>query len=167
MSDVLDKAKTETVAKPKNIEPAQDQQRPKVALLVEMIIILLLAGVVFIFIFGLRQVRTEEQRELAAKAQFEQLIPKFGEVAAAAEKMRAEDEFGDWPLDIEFLGLPANFDPKGFEFAFSDGIVTATTTRDFGKQNVKIIYNIDKKEYSIEDPDPDTAPKIKYEWLPM
>lgn len=174
MADVLDK-KNATTQNDKIVKPeakAEDisgdnLKTPKRFGLVEMILILLLAGIVFIYIFGMKQMKMEKAELARTQQLFEQVVPTFDKITKAAKAYQAKDEFAAYPVDISELFPPAEIDTKEFKFTISDaGIVTATTTKDFGKEGIKVNYNIGSKAYDISDPAPDTPPNILDTWLP-
>lgn len=158
-----------TALKPVNKEKKAATQeldpRHKIGL-VEIVIILLLAGVVFIFIFGMNQMKREKARELALQLKVEEVLPHFQAIADAAKVYKENDPFGAWPLTIEELNLPPDLDTPEFKFSFSEnGMVILTTTQEFGKEGIKVNYDITKDLYEIEDPDPTSKPVIKDDWL--
>lgn len=134
--------------------------------LVEILMILLLAAVVFIFIFGMRQMRAEKEQELLQRQKFENVLPTFKVIADSAKAYQARDPFAAWPLTIDEMNLPPNINTPEFKFSFMEnGVVTATTTKEFGKEGIKVNYDIQQAAYNIDDPKPDTKPFIKQEWL--
>ncbi len=133
--------------------------------LVELIMILLLVAVIFIFIFGMQQMKRDKEQELLARQKFEQILPHFSVIADSAKAYQARDPFAAWPLTIEELNLPPNINTPEFTFSFMEnGVVIATTTKEFGKEGIKINYDIPTSSFVIEDPDPTTKPIVKYEW---
>jgi hypothetical protein len=135
--------------------------------LVELIMILLIAGIVFIFIFGMRQMKIEKQQERIAQAKVEQILPKFDLVTKAAKEYQAADPFAAFPLSIEEMNLPSDLNTPEFVFSFSeDGTVTATTTQAYGREGIKINYSIPEAIYELDDPAPDQKPRIAQDWLP-
>lgn len=174
MADVLDKKKAPTPAE-KIVKPetktadisGDSLKAPKRFGLVEMILILLLAGIVFIYIFGMKQMRIEKAELARTQQLFEQVVPTFDKITKAAKAYQAKDEFAAYPVDISELFPPSDIDTKEFKFTISDaGIVTATTTKEFGKEGIKVNYNIGGKAFDISDPSPDTPPNILDTWLP-
>lgn len=153
------------VYKEKNVSAQGINPRHKIGL-VEIALILLLAGVVFIFIFGMNQMKREKARELALQLKVEEVMPHFQTIAEAAKVYKENDPFGAWPLTIEELNLPPDLDTPEFKFSFSEnGMVILTTTKEFGKEGIKVNYDITKDLYEIVDPDPTAKPVIKEDWL--
>ena len=174
MADVMDKKKAPVLndTKPKEVKQTDSAAKDELKVgprfgLVEMILILLLAGVIFIFIFGLRQMRIEKAEIARTQNLFEQILPTFEKVSAAAKAYQAKDEFGAWPIDISELFPPSEVDTKEFKFTINDsGVVTATSTKEFGKEGIKVNYNIPGKSFEIDDPNPDAKPNVLDSWLP-
>ncbi len=151
--------------------------------LVELILILLLVGLVFVFFFGMRQLRVDKAAEALAFEKFETVKPVLKAAIDAAEEYKRTDEFGDYPFDFGQLGLSdtdtytiksdengnmyvdatdftIHYDAEKFTF-------TATSTESFGKAGVKVIYTLAEHSYQVEDPAPDRRPTVKDEWLPQ
>ena len=148
--------KAETIAHSNNIS------------LVEMIMILMLVGLVFVFFFGMKQLKVDKANEALAQTKFEAIVPNFQKIIAAMESYRKADEFGDYPAFLDELNLGAvdNQDFK-FEYTFDTLTLTAVSLPAFGKEGIKVIYNIHDKSYTVEDPAPDKKPTVKDEWLPQ
>ncbi len=158
----------EPVKKPAKVKAGRSvdiQPQHKVGL-VELVMFLLLAGVVFIFVFGMQQMKREKAQELLLRQKFEQILPNFATVADSAKAYQARDPFAAWPLNIEEMNLPPNLNTPEFTFSFMEnGVVTATTTKEFGKEGIKVNYEIATDSYNVEDPDPKSKPNIKDDWL--
>jgi hypothetical protein len=147
------------------LEDATIVQRHKVGL-VEIVMILLLAGVVFIFIFGMSQMKREKAEELALQKKIESTLPKFDMIAKAAKDLKNDPNWGAWPFDITQLNMPSKPDTPDFKFTVNEtGVITCECAKSIGKEGVKILYNIDKNSYDVQDPNPDAKPKIRQEWL--
>ncbi len=171
MPDVPDKKKTQTdnVVNAAPAAHASDTglELPRRMGLVEMILLLLLAGIVFIFFFGLRQMKIEKAELAKTQATFEQILPTFAKITKAAKDYQANDEFGAYPIDISELFQSSEVDTKEFKFSFGeDGTITATSTPGFGREGIKVNYNIGGASYSIDDPTPDDRPTVLDAWLP-
>lgn len=136
--------------------------------LVELIMILMLVGLAFVFVFGMRQLKIDKANEAIAEAKFAAIIPTFQKISNAMEDYRKNDEFGDYPafLDELNLGTVDNVDFK-FEYVFDTLTLTATSQAAFGKPGIKVVYNLNDRSYSVEDPAPDKKPTVKDEWLPQ
>lgn len=136
--------------------------------LVELIMILMLVGLVFVFYFGLQQLQIDKANEAIAQEKFESIIPTFEKIIAAMESYRKADEFGDYPITLEELNL-GDINNKDFKFEYSpdDKTITAISLPDFGKAGIKIIFNLADRSYSVDDPSPDKKPTVLDEWLPQ
>ncbi len=160
---VKDKAVSEQI---KTKTSAEQDTTTKVSL-VELILILMLVGLVFVFFFGMKQLKIDKANEALAQSKFEAVVPTFQKIAAAMESYRKNDEFGDYPAFLEELNLgEVNTPDFKFEYVFDTLTLTATSQASFGKAGVKVIYNINDKSYSVEDPAPEKKPTVKDEWLP-
>jgi hypothetical protein len=147
------------------LEDATVVQRHKVGL-VEIVMILLLAGVVFIFIFGMSQMKREKAEELALQKKIESTLPMFDMITKAAKALKNDPNWGAWPFDITQLNMPSSPDTPDFKFTIDEtGVITCTCAKSIGKEGVKILYNIDKNSYDVQDPNPDAKPKIRQDWL--
>ncbi|MCB5259431.1 MAG: hypothetical protein PHY41_03865 [Candidatus Cloacimonetes bacterium] len=151
--------------------------------LVELIMILLLVGLLFVFFFGMRQLRIDKAAEALAHEKFEALIPVLQEAINATEEFRRNDEFGDYPFDFGQLNLMGSnayevkTDDTGMMYMETEDFVihydadnfnyTATTTENFGKAGIKVIYVLSESSYQVEDPAPERKPTILDEWLPQ
>lgn len=130
------------------------------------LIFLLLAGVIFIFVFGLQQMKREKEQELVIQAKFEEVLPTFGIVAKAAKDLREDPNWGEWPFDILQVADTTKINTPEFKFTWSENVqVILTTTKEFGKEGIKVIYDVEKDSYSIDDPEPNVKPVIKDNWL--
>jgi len=136
--------------------------------LVELIMILMLVGLAFVFIFGMKQLKIDKANEAIAEAKFEAIVPTFQKIVNAMEDYRKNDEFGDYPAFIDELNL-GTIDTQDFkfEYVFDTLTITATSQAGFGKAGVKVIYNMSDRSYSVDDPAPDKKPTVKDEWLPQ
>lgn len=174
MPDIAIKDKTTDATKPapkpvRHAEPSlTEDEKPRHKLgLIEILMFLLLAGVIFIFIFGMQQQKRDKEMELAMQQKFEELKPTFLEMAAKAKQIKAADEFGDWPLVVDVLNVdPAKLKTEEYTFDWLDsGSVVMTTTEKFGKEGVKISYDVAADSYTIEDPNATSRPVVKESWF--
>lgn len=133
--------------------------------MVELIMILMLVGVVMIFTFGMRQMKVDKQKEAIAEQKFQEVIPVFNKIIAGMEEYKKNDQFGAYPIDLQELGT---FDTNDFKFTYDADklIVTATTTKEFGKDGIQVLYSIANMVYEVNDPKPKDKPTILDDWLP-
>ena len=97
MADVMDKKKAPVLndTKPKEVKQTDSAAKDELKVgprfgLVEMILILLLAGVIFIFIFGLRQMRIEKAEIARTQNLFEQIFPNIRKVDNRRQRISGE-----------------------------------------------------------------------------
>ncbi len=136
--------------------------------LVELIMILLLIGLIFVFFFGMRQLKIDKAAEALAQTKFEALVPTLQNAIDAAEEFKKTDEFGEYPFDISQLNL-GEMESEDFvlEYDGENYAFIATTKPSFGKEGIKVTYVLADRSYSVEDPAPERKPTIKDEWLPQ
>ncbi len=158
----------------KNENAVNTKKTPKMAdfstrvSLVELIMILMLVGLVFVFYFGMKQLQIDKANEAIAQEKFENIIPTFKNIIEAMETYRKADEFGDYPAFLEELNLgDINTNDFKFEYSADTYTITVITQPAFGKAGIKVIYNLSDKSFTVEDPTPDKKPTIKDEWLPQ
>lgn len=135
--------------------------------LVEIIMITMLVGLVFVFVFPFKQMTVDKGKEAIARTRFEEALPIFEKVSAAADAYKKQDEFAAYPIIIDEMNL-GNINTEYFRFEYTDAgpTITAISTEAFGKADVKVSYNMASKSFSIEDADPKTVPTVKEDWLP-
>ncbi|MCB5252906.1 MAG: hypothetical protein RBR69_02245 [Candidatus Cloacimonadaceae bacterium] len=166
----------------KTNEQSVVESKHKVSL-VELIMILLLVGLIFVFTFGMKQLKMDKRAEALAQQKFEAILPVLQTAIDAAEEFKRTDDFGDYPFDFGQLNLTDTAQYKvisndaGELYVETDDFLIAydadnygfiTTTKDeFGKAGIKVIYMLNDKSYSVEDPAEDRKPTIRDEWLPQ
>ncbi|PKN78643.1 MAG: hypothetical protein CVU48_07730 [Candidatus Cloacimonetes bacterium HGW-Cloacimonetes-1] len=135
--------------------------------LIEIMMILMLVGLVFVFVFPYKQMMIDKEKEGIARQNFESVLPTFDIITKAAETYKKADEFGSYPAFIEEMNL-GTIDTDMFKFEYADAgpTITAVTKEGFGKADIKVIYDITTKSYSVEDEKPSQMPTIKDDWLP-
>lgn len=160
-----DNMKNDTATKPKQETTAMHNSRIS---LVEMIMILMLVGLVFVFFFGMKQLKVDKALEAAAQQKFEAIVPNFTKIVSAMEEYQKKDEFGDYPAFLEELNL-GNLDSEDFKFSylFDTLTITATSTPAFGKPDIKVNYDLGSRSYAVDDPAPEKKPTVKDDWLPQ
>ncbi|MDD4310257.1 MAG: hypothetical protein PHO32_07745 [Candidatus Cloacimonetes bacterium] len=161
--------KTEAVPKqPKPANQAVNTEHNNKVSLVELIMILMLVGLGFVFFFGMKQLKIDKANEAIAQTKFEAILPTYQKIIDGMEAYRKADEFGDYPAFLEELNLSSldNNDFK-FEYVFDTLTITATSLPGFGKAGVKVNFNMNDKSYTVEDPAPEKKPTVKDEWLPQ
>lgn len=143
------------------------EQASKVGL-VELIMVLLLVGLVFVVFFGMRQLKVDKAAEALAQTKFESIIPTIQKVIASAESFKKADQFGDYPFDIDQMNL-GKLDTDDFKVEYDgEGYkIVVVTLAAFGKEGIRVAYSLNDRSYQIEDPNPEKKPTIKDEWLPQ
>jgi hypothetical protein len=148
-----------------SVDPSMEAGIAHKVSLVELIMILMLVGVVMIFIFGMRQMKIDKQKEAVAEQKFQDVVPVFQRIINAMEEYKKTDAFGDYPVTIEELGT---FDTADFEFTYDSNtlIVTGTTTKEFGKEGIQVLFSLNNQVYEVNDTKPKEKPTILDDWLP-
>jgi len=143
-----------------------NEQKARIGL-VEIILILMLVGLVFVFIPPYFQMKADEAQEAIDRERFDIAMLTVKQIIDNAEEYRRMDEFGDYPILIEVLNIT---DPDTTYFNYSleaeDLSIRAISKDSFGKAGIQVIYSMVNKTYEINDPDPKTKPVIKDDWLP-
>lgn len=162
----IPKPQTKSAAAPKvSVDASMEAGIAHKISLVELIMILMLVGVVMIFTFGMRQMKLDKQKEAVAEQKFQDVIPVFQRIIAAMDEYKKNDQFGDYPVTIEELGT---FDTADFKFSYDSEtlIVTGTSTKEFGKDGIQVLYSLTNAVYEVNDPKPKDKPTVLDEWLP-
>lgn len=155
-----------------------DPTRHKLGL-IEILFFVLLAGVMFLFVFGMLQHNREKKQEEALKNEIIALIPAFEQMAAEAREYKENDIFQAWPIDIGEFADPNMVDMPKYEFSWEvieqtndEGVlineiptIKLVTKESFGKAGIQVIYNLNDNEFSVADPSPEEKPVIKESWL--
>jgi len=160
MSDTKNNATTQS----KSSKGVADTQHVS---LVELIMILLLIGLVFVFFFGMRQLKKDKAAEAIAQAKFEAVIPTLQTAINAAEEYKKTDDFGEYPFDYSQLNI-GEFQNEDFtlEYDGENYAFVLITTPAFGKEGIRVTYVLRDRSYSVADPAPERKPTIRDEWLP-
>ncbi len=151
--------------------------------LVELIMILLLVGLVFVFVFGMKQLKLDKKAEVIARQKFEQILPVLQTAINAAEEFKRTDDFGDYPFDFGQLNLVAtdaydvNSNDTGEMYIETDDFMIkydadkyefiVITKPEFGKADIRVIYVLADRSYKVDDGSPERKPTIRDEWLPQ
>ncbi|MDP2172902.1 MAG: hypothetical protein Q8M98_07805 [Candidatus Cloacimonadaceae bacterium] len=172
MAENMQKPSTETGIESTLKAPVQTDNNVKVkpenqVSLIEMIMILMLVGLVFVFVFGMQQMKINKEKEAIAQQKFESILPTFDRIVAAANEYRKNDPFGAYPLSLEELNLK-DINNADFVFSYTEmgPVITATTTKEFGKEGIAVNYNIAAAVYEVSDPNPQDKPTVHDDWLP-
>lgn len=167
----------------KNTDQAPAVVNKHMVSLVELIMILLLVGLVFVFVFGMKQLKQDKRAETLAQQKFETILPALQSAIDAAEDFKRTDDFGDYPFDFGQLNLSAtdayaiNSNDAGEMYIETDDFLIKydaenfgfilVTKEEFGKAGIEVIYMLNDRSYKVEDPSPDRKPTILDEWLPQ
>ena len=176
----MSETKKNTQSKTSKLPPVADKHKVS---LVELIMILLLIGLVFVFIFGMKQLRVDKEAEALAHLKFDRVIPVLQTAVAAAEEYRRMDDFGEYPFDFGQLNIVSTdtysveanesgemyLDTEDFTINYDveDYTFVITSKEAFGKAGIEVIYTLSNRSYRVEDPSPDRKPTIRDEWLPQ
>ena len=137
--------------------------------LIELMMILMLVGLVFVFIFPMQQMKVDKAQEKIVQQKVEAIVPSFSLISQKINEFvnAPDNEFKDYPFDLTQLNI-GTVDTPEFIFSWNEVSrkIIATTTEAYGKKDIKLSYSIEDKIFEIEDPKPADKPTIKDEWLP-
>ncbi|MBM4403295.1 MAG: hypothetical protein FJ042_02745 [Candidatus Cloacimonetes bacterium] len=147
-------------------KPQENDKKAKIGL-VEIMLIMMLVGLVFVFIPPYFQMRADEAQEVIDRERFDLAMQTVRQIIEKAEEYKKTDEFGDYPILIEVLNVTAP-DTTFFTYMLEaeDLSIRAISKTSFGKEGIKVIYSMPNKTYEIDDPAPKIKPVIKDSWLP-
>lgn len=136
---------------------------------IELMMILMLVGLVFVFIFPMQQLKVDKAQEKIVQQKVEAILPSFSLINQKIDEFvnAPDNEFKDYPFDLTQLNIGVVDTPE-FKFSWNEVSrkIIATSTKDYGKEGIKLSYSIEDKTYDIVDPKPADKPVIKDEWLP-
>lgn len=172
MEEIMDEIKDTQTINPqentlmnKNANTGKDTDPFHKVSLVELIMILMLAGLVLVFVFGMQQMKIDKRKEAEAHEKFEAIIPTFAQIIKGMEEYKKNDEFADYPIDMSEIG---EFSDANFTFGYDPDarIISATSKESFGKQGVIVSYSLENSVYEVLDDKPGEKPTVKDDWLP-
>ena len=130
--------------------------------LVELLTILLLVGLVFVFVIPVNQAKKSQKR-------LNEAIQVMNMVSEKADAFKNNPDNGYYP-DISQLNLGDQIKSDYFEFSINtdDSTMVAVTKPAFGKKDVYLVLNLGSKQYSIGKDNADLISKkyISENWLP-
>jgi Tfp pilus assembly protein PilE len=130
--------------------------------LIELVSILLLVGLVFVFVVPVNQAKISQSRVGEA-------INTMTMIGEKAEAFKNNPDNGYYP-DISQLNLGDQTKSPYFEYTINadDSTLVAVTTPAFGKKGAALLYNLSAKQFSIGKDESDLESKkyINEIWLP-
>lgn len=130
--------------------------------LIELLTILLLVGLVFVFVVPVNQAKTNRGRVNEAITTMKMLGDK-------AEEFKNNPDNGYYP-DLSQLNLGDQAKSKYFLYTIvaDDSTIIAETTSAFGKKGAFMVYSLSGKQYRIGkgDTDIESSKYIDENWLP-
>jgi len=131
--------------------------------LLEMLIILLLVGLVFVFIVPVNRSRLNEQRVYQA-------LESMKVLGEQAEIFKNNPANGYYPFDLSQMNLKTIPDTTYFSYSINDkdSTLVAKTTKRFGGKPAYLVYSLSAKQFQVGKDDSDTDSKrvINENWLP-
>ncbi len=131
--------------------------------LIELLSIIILVGLVFIFAVPINQVRLSRQY-------VSQAVTTIQDIAVKAEAFKNNPENGYYPIDISQLNIDKQIASDYFKYSIDseDSTVVAETKPAFGKEGAVLIYSLTGKQYRIGKGDADkvSTKYINENWLP-
>jgi len=135
--------------------------------LIDLLSILLLVGLIFIFIVPVNQAKVSRDKINEAVT----IMRMIGDNAIEFKNSPDKGD-GDYPVDISQLNLGDKIKSKYFEFVISpdDSTVVAYTTLAYvpNRDSLTLVYNLSGKQFRIGKNDNDAESKkyINENWLP-
>jgi competence protein ComGC len=132
--------------------------------LIELLTIILLVGLVFVFVVPVNQAKSSQNRLNEAI----QIMTTIGE---KAEAFKNNPDNGYYP-SLDQLNLTAPIDTTYFSYTLDpeDSLMVAKTQPAFGKKDAFLVYNLSSKQFSIGNPkneaDAFSKKYINENWLP-
>lgn len=170
MADTEKKPNPVTENKPvKKVEKAPALASKRNIGLIDLMMILMLVGLVFVFIFPMQQMKVDKAQEKIVQQKVEAIVPSFAMINQKIDEFvnAPENEFKDYPFDLTQLNI-GTVDTPEFKFSWDEANrkIVATTTPAYGKEGIKLSYSLEDKIFEVDDPKPADKPVIKDEWLP-
>lgn len=130
--------------------------------LVELLTILLLVGLVFVFFVPVNQAKVSRQRVNGA-------ISTINFISQKAEEFKNNPDNGYYP-DLSQLNLGEEVNNDYFEYSINpdDSTIVAVTKSAFGKQGAALVYSFSGKQFRVGKDDSDLESKkvINENWIP-
>ncbi|HOD17089.1 MAG TPA: hypothetical protein PLF50_00345 [Candidatus Cloacimonadota bacterium] len=130
--------------------------------LIELLSILLLVGLLFIFIVPVHQAKVSRTHITDAIATLKMIGDK-------AEEFKNNPDNGYYP-DISQLNLGQKIESDYFTYSISpdDSLVIAETKPAFGKKGAYLVYSLTNKQFRVgkDDNDVTSSKYINDNWLP-
>lgn len=131
--------------------------------LVELLSILILVGLLFIFIVPVNQARLS--RKYVGEA-----VSTIQMIGQKADEFKNNPENGYYPIDISQLNIDQQITSDYFKYSIisDDSTVVAETKPAFGKEGAVLIYSLTGKQFRIGKGDTDkiSSKYINENWLP-
>jgi competence protein ComGC len=130
--------------------------------LIDLLTILLLVGLLFVFIVPVNQAKVSRDR-------VDQAVTTMRFIGDKASEFKSNPDNGYYP-DLSQLNLGDKVKSPYFTYIVSpdDSTVVGETTPAFGKKGAFLVYNISTKQFQIGkgDNDIESARYINENWLP-
>lgn len=131
--------------------------------LVELLSIIILVGLVFVFVVPVNQAKINRIRIGDA-------VTTINFIGEKAEQFKDDPDNGYYPVDLSQLNLGSQIESKYFQYTIvsDDSTIVAETTQAYGKKGAFLIYNLSSKQYSIGKGESDNTSQkyINENWLP-
>jgi competence protein ComGC len=130
--------------------------------LVELLTILLLVGLIFVFFVPVNQARISRERVNGA-------INTINYISQKANEFKNNPDNGYYP-DLSQLNLGNEIKSAYFDYTINpdDSTIVAVTTAAFGKKGAALVYSFSGKQYRVglDDSDVDSKKSINENWIP-
>lgn len=146
----------------KNINKTTKSYNSKFSL-IELLTILILVGLVFVFIIPVRQTGINQKR-------VQEAVNTILMISDKADEFKRDPDNGYYPIDISQLNLGSLIESDFFEYSIvsDDSTVVAESKQSFGKKGAVLVYSLTGKQYRIGKGDNDEISQkyINENWLP-
>jgi hypothetical protein len=131
--------------------------------LIELLSILILVGLVFIFIVPVNQTRM-------SRAHLGDAITTIEMIGEKANEFKNNPLNGYYPIDISQLNIDKQIASDYFKYSIvsDDSTVVAETKPAFGKEGAFLVYSLPNKQFRVgkNDSDKISSKYINENWLP-
>ncbi len=126
--------------------------------LIDLLMIIMVIGIIFVFVIPLRQDGIDFQKAQEAIKNIQ--IIKFADIAYKNDPELGD---GDYAAELSFLNL--KLEEKYFTYSVTDSTVVATSTEEFGVKGAQIIYNLPNGPWMTGGKEK-VKDRINTDWLP-
>ncbi len=124
--------------------------------LVELLMIVMLVGLIFVIWIPMKEAKVY-------RANLQEAVKNIDTIANANIAFRNNPDLGDGDFAFDISQLNLKLDAKYFEYSVTDTTVVATSTEEFGKKDIDVIFYLPTGPFQIDN---DSKKVIDLTWLP-